>query len=854
MGSKSGPDLGAYIAESRKQSKKAVGALEEVSLPELQKLALERPDLILSSPEEQISGSALQDIEIDPRLAQAEMDSLSQMQELASEGLSPEDKARIESLRRMTGADEQARQARILQQMAERGSLDSGAQLAAQLSSSQGAADRQAQEAMQLAAQQSAARRNALAQAGQMSGQMGARQFQQKAQQAGAQDIVNRFNAAVAARDTGARRGQEAELTNISNTQQQYNKELAQREFQNQMAKQGAIANAYTGASQSALAQGKLAAMQPQKKSKLGAIGTLAGAGLGAAFAPEGEALKYMKAFGGIGGNTGAALGAADGGVKGMNYQAGGQGTIIESGEESFAGDQLEDNINDGEMVLNLDQQDNIADLLKELAERRRADEMVNNGEALVNDSQQEALMSVARGEVGPEVLVSDQDIVEPIEAPIEIPNEYADGGLEGPEDLLDFLDRNQIQSRQQFADDPLYQNIVGDDNQTIREFLGEKDVTIPLAEPTQEQQAPVIQESPVTQQEKSSTVKTPEVQPQVKKDVVTDPFSVLSYAQIMELGGPKKALEHLNKGQEETDSTSTQQETPSDKDGKKVTKDGVSKSTDSNELLDSLSAISNIFAKSAGARPVADPTQFQKEARQLQATKEAKNRQQLLDDLQKRRIDVQEKSLARNLEEKRLRREQREAGEKRRVTKDHLNAARGLLKDDPRFKKAVEQGMEFESVDRLLDQSKEGNQAALAALGTKLARAMGEVGVLTDTDVVRYVGGTSWGRKLKDWYSKGAEGELSEDTFKDIKSNLKTLRTKLADDTNRVYGNAKNRMKTAYPDLEDKTIKGLLGQPGITKPEEDIKMKAPKGDITEKDGKKYKWNASRQKYQLFEG
>lgn len=195
---------------------------------------------------------------------------------------------------------------------------------------------------------------------------------------------------------------------------------------------------------------------------------------------------------------------------------------------------------------------------------------------------------------------------------------------------------------------------------------------------------------------------------------------------------------------------------------------------------------------------------------------------------LQQEYAQIKRETVESSREEKEAKRKERAEREDRLLAKDQLNAARGLLKDDPRFKKAVEQGMEFESVNRLLVQAGEGNQAALAALGTKLARAMGEVGVLTDTDVVRYVGGTSWGRKLKDWASKGFQGELSQDTLEDIKENLDLLQNKLGDDVERVYDNASRRMKTAYPDLEDKTIKGLLGSPNIVPVDEEIKEAKP--------------------------
>jgi hypothetical protein len=116
----------------------------------------------------------------------------------------------------------------------------------------------------------------------------------------------------------------------------------------------------------------------------------------------------------------------ADGG---MAYEDGGEGTIIDSGMESYAGDHLRDRINDGEMVINVEQQDSLNNLIKELANRRmnedihpsemmseempqRVDEQLNEGMLEVNPHQQQSLMDVLRGDKEVEEL-PDENIVE---------------------------------------------------------------------------------------------------------------------------------------------------------------------------------------------------------------------------------------------------------------------------------------------------------------------------------------------------------------------------------------------------------------------------------------------------------
>jgi hypothetical protein len=169
------------------------------------------------------------------------------------------------------------------------------------------------------------------------------------------------------------------------------------------------------------------------------------------------------------------------------------------------------------------------------------------------------------------------------------------------------------------------------------------------------------------------------------------------------------------------------------------------------------------------------------------------------------------------------------EERESRISRKQQLDAARGLIKDDPRTKKAFEQAMALEDIQPLIEQVKAGNQNATAALGTRLARAMGEVGVLTDADVTRYVQGTSWGRKLLDWYKKGAEGMPSEKTLEEIAKNAETISSKLQQNLGKVYKNAESRMKTAYPDMEVKDIRGLLGTPNVTQNVK-VKVRLPDG------------------------
>lgn len=85
-------------------------------------------------------------------------------------------------------------------------------------------------------------------------------------------------------------------------------------------------------------------------------------------------------------------------------------------------------------------------------------------------------------------------------------------------------------------------------------------------------------------------------------------------------------------------------------------------------------------------------------------------------------------------------------------------------------------QGISFEQANSLLKGIKSGNEIALGALGTKMARAMGEVGVLTDQDVVRYIQSQSILRQGKDVLERKGKGRLYKETLKDMEEVIQKM------------------------------------------------------------------------------
>lgn len=382
-GKKAAKASAAATAESARQfnlameeARKAASYLESIGVPteEAQRISLEYA---------QLDPSALEDIETDPRLRGAQMDALSQLQQMGEAGLTESEKAQQQMITRTSGAQAQARDKAILQEMSERGIGGSGSELIARLQGSQSAADRASVQQAQLAGQTQSRALQAISQAGQLGGQIRGQEYGEQAQAATAADRIAQFNA--------MQRAQAQQQQEISN------KALIQQQFENEMAKRQAVAAARTGTAQmgvqragqiqqagSATAAGHL--QQGVAQSQL--FGSLAGAGIGAA-AKEDGGVVYQD--GGMvlpermqlpereipNSNAGFDAGGVMGWNKSGHKFAGGGIPVPEASEEldyqegvivpgdNFEGDRVDAKINSGEMVLNLEQQQKLMELLK---------------------------------------------------------------------------------------------------------------------------------------------------------------------------------------------------------------------------------------------------------------------------------------------------------------------------------------------------------------------------------------------------------------------------------------------------------------------------------------------------------
>lgn len=203
--------------------------------------------------------SAMNNIQTDPRLAQAQMAALQQLSALGgSNGLSPGDRAAFQNIMSQSQQGAQAKSQQILQNMQARGAGGSGQELAAQLQNAQSSAQNANQAGNSLMQQAQQRALQAMSSAGSLGGQMQNQSFQQQAQQAQAQNAINQFNTQnqtqnqsqnlaygnqAAMRNINQRQDTSNQNTGIQNQQAMYNSGAIQQNYTDQLQRAAGMAN-----------------------------------------------------------------------------------------------------------------------------------------------------------------------------------------------------------------------------------------------------------------------------------------------------------------------------------------------------------------------------------------------------------------------------------------------------------------------------------------------------------------------------------------------------------------------------------------------------------------------------------
>lgn len=227
-------------AEQQRLMEETLRELEGIPLPELEKIAYENPrwldDLVAVKQAE----SKMNQIAVDPRLKNQQLAAMSALDEIVQGGgLTAMDRANLNRVQTDAATQDRGRREAILQSMNQRGMGGSGLELLNQLQSSQAATDRASQQGLDIAGMAQQRALNALMNQGQMAGQMRGQEFGEQAQIAAANDAINRFNAQnqMQAREfnVGGRQNTANAGVDLRNRAMEYNAQIPQRTFQNQM-------------------------------------------------------------------------------------------------------------------------------------------------------------------------------------------------------------------------------------------------------------------------------------------------------------------------------------------------------------------------------------------------------------------------------------------------------------------------------------------------------------------------------------------------------------------------------------------------------------------------------------------
>lgn len=206
------------------QYRKAYGA---IPLPSVVSMEVDPKLLEEVYPKDEIpliKASAIEDL--DPTARNAQLEALARLGEQSKTGYTAEDRLREEQARRDAEIYERTQRAAVLANMAQRGIGGSGQELALRSQAQQGAADR---AYMTQLGQAAAAQQRALSALKGYSGSANILRGQQ-ASEAQARDAISKFNAQQKAQYM-------QNLLNQRMAIEQYNKQLQQQNFQNQLAK-----------------------------------------------------------------------------------------------------------------------------------------------------------------------------------------------------------------------------------------------------------------------------------------------------------------------------------------------------------------------------------------------------------------------------------------------------------------------------------------------------------------------------------------------------------------------------------------------------------------------------------------
>lgn len=276
--------------------------------------------------------SAMEGVAADPATVQAQREALAYFQDVAKNGLTAADKAQLETVMIQENANERGNREAILQNMAARGQLGSGQEIASKLVSQQGSANRNFAAGTSLASQAQQRALQAMTQAGSYASNLRSQDVAEQTQKAQAADAIAAFNAQMQAQTNRANvaSNNAAQAQNLANKyaiqQTNLNQQRAEQEQAANSYVQGYNANAAAArnASQAGFnaAQMYNQAGQAQLQSIASAASIAAGAygsGWGRGSTSAAPATSSVAGYGGYGSGSGLTLGSGQG-ISGGTY------------------------------------------------------------------------------------------------------------------------------------------------------------------------------------------------------------------------------------------------------------------------------------------------------------------------------------------------------------------------------------------------------------------------------------------------------------------------------------------------------------------------------------------------------
>lgn len=283
---------GGSRADSDKALSSARQRFDEIEMPTLDEMKVKLSEAVNAgqmTPEEAetyfLEASAQEQVKTDPRLREAQMKALSQLEGVADGGLTVGDRGDLQRIQGEMAAAEKGQRDAILQNAQSRGVAGSGMELASQLMAQQGAAGRASQQGFDVAKQAQARALEAMLQSGQLGGNIRGQDFGEQSKLAEARDAISKFNTqnkqAVNMANVDARNA--AQLRNVNTAQDVANRNQDTKN-QGALYNAGNVKDRFTqqlqkASGQAGVDQAAAAAANAAADRKTGLFGTILGAG-----------------------------------------------------------------------------------------------------------------------------------------------------------------------------------------------------------------------------------------------------------------------------------------------------------------------------------------------------------------------------------------------------------------------------------------------------------------------------------------------------------------------------------------------------------------------------------------------